>query len=256
MKILVTGAAGFVGSRLAAFLRKSDEVVGVDPRWGPQVNRQGIASQECGGEAFDVVYHLGGMIDVSTCETNPIGAWEANVVESVRLAQKVTTKRAFVYSTSYAALTPVNIYGKVKSETDFWLSKMNLPYASVMLPNVFGVGGSGVVSQFMFQKEPVIFGSGEQVREFIYIDDVVSTLIDIGLNPELGQHRLGGEKKTINAIADLLHRTIRHEKARPYEVEEVPDMQPTWFSSRSFLDGLKKMHSEAIEVGMTIYGVP
>jgi len=253
MRYLVTGAAGFIGARLAAALRKNHDVTGCDPRPGPEVNRRGVASEEC-AEEFDVVFHCGGLIDIGTCEFNPLAAWEGNVVESIRLAQRATATRAFVYTTSYAALAPdTNIYGRVKAEADFWLSKMRMPYASVLLPNVYGEGGSGVISKFLFSKEPVLYG-GDQIREFVYVDDVVQKLIEVGTTPQLGRHSIGGERISVAALADLLSREPRKVSARTYEVVKPPTFEPTWDAPTSLHDGIALTIKEAQAQGITVYG--
>lgn len=256
MRILVTGSSGFLGSRLASALRKDHpgEVVGVDPRPGPQTNRLGIASEECRGEAVDLLYHCGGMIDVTACQRDPIGAWEANVVESVRLARQVSVKKLFVYLGTYAALTPkANIYSRVKAETDFWLSQVGMPYASITLVNTYGFGGSGVVSKFLFSRSPKVRG-GSQVREWVYVDDVVEFLIQVGMEGLRGIHLVGGEKASVNDIAAMCGRPdLPHEDALPFEIEAPLSYKPTFRGPTRLKDGIAKMVSEAEETGLTHY---
>lgn len=255
MKVLVTGAAGFVGSRLAAALKKAGhDVTGCDPRPGPEVTRRGLASEEC-AEEWDVIYHCGGMIDVGACELSPLTAWEGNVVESIRLAQRATVKRAFVYTASYAALMPdANIYGRVKAEADFWLSRIRMPYASVLLPNVYGCDGSGVISKFLFSKNPVIRGDGNQVREFVYVDDVVEKLIAVGTEPQLGRHTIGGHRTTINEIEKLLGRDLQHIEASPHEVVAPKKFKPTYQAPTGLKAGVLLLLKEAKTGGLTVYG--
>ena len=255
MRVLVTGSSGFVGSRLVATLEKKCEVVGVDPRWGPHTHRQGIASKECDeGEEFDVVFHGGGMVDVATCEKDPLAAWEANVVESVRLAKLIKSK-FFVFISTVATLKPVNTYGHTKAETFWLLSRMQLPLATVILPNIYGLGGSGVVSKFLFTKEPVIYGSGEQRRDFAYIDDVLNFLIDIGLNSKTGLHPFSGERITVNRLAYLCGRTrLPHTPPREFEIEDAPFPTAKRLHHTLLKDGIKDMVKQAKTQGMEVYG--
>ena len=257
MKALVTGSSGFVGSRLARALRnRGEEVIGVDPRVGPETNRFGIASKECYGEQYDLVFHTAGMVDVTQCEKDPIGAWEANVAESLALARQITVKKAFVHTASYAALTPTaNIYGRVKAEADFWLSKIPMPYASVTLVNIYGVGCQGVISRFLLNRNPRIRGDGHQVRDFVYIDDVVDILISIGTEAQLGVHRIAGERASIRKLAALVGRTdLPHDEALSFEIKAPSDYKPTIRAKTTLKEGIAKMAAEAKEQGLQVYG--
>ena len=257
MRVLVTGSSGFVGGELAKSLRVAGhEVVGVDPRPGPQTTRRGRASVECAGESYEVVFHLGGAIDVSTCEKDPVAAWEGNVVESVRLAQGTKAERAFVFTSTVAALKPgFNAYGQTKAQALWCLLRMNLPLAVVTLPNTYGVQGSGVVSRLLFEKEPVIYGTGEQMREFAYIEDVVRLLSEVGLGAKTGLHPMSGERTSINRIVRLLGRQkeVRRLPPRAFELEDPPSATVERRHRTSLKDGIRKTVAEADALGMTHY---
>jgi nucleoside-diphosphate-sugar epimerase len=200
---------------------------------------------------------LGAIVDVEACQKDPLGAWMSNVKESVDLARAITVERSFVYMNTVASLMPEeNVYGQVKRQAHWILSRMNLPnFASIIMPNCYGVQGSGVLSKFLFSKEPAVFGTGRQVREFLYIDDVVEKLIDIALKPEPGEHILGGQRATINEVAKLVGRKgLRHLPSRPFELDKSPLLNPTWQGKTTLAEGIAKMRKEAEDAGMTTYG--
>lgn len=259
-RVLVTGSSGFVGGELAKALRAAGhEVVGVDPRPGPQTTRRGRASAECAGESYEVIFHLGGTIDVATCEKDPIAAWEGNVAESVALARGTKAERAFVFTSTVAALKPgFNAYGQTKAQALWCLTRMGLPLAVAVLPNVYGLQGSGVVTRLMFEREPVIYGTGEQMREFAYIEDVVRLLADVGLGAKTGVHPMSGERTSINRVARLMGRQkeVRHAPARTFELEDSPSATVERRHQVSLKDGIKKMVKEADALGMTHYAKP
>ena len=58
MRILVTGAAGLIGSAVAAELRQTHEVVGLDLRSGPQVDLPGDIRSAHSLAGFDAVVHV------------------------------------------------------------------------------------------------------------------------------------------------------------------------------------------------------
>lgn len=258
MRVLVTGASGFIGGRICKALRSSDnDVIAVDPKFSSHINRHGLASEECYGESFDAVFHFGGMTEVDKCENNPIQAWEANVVESVKLARSITVKSLFVYANTVAAMKPEsNVYGHTKNEADYLLSKVGIPYSSVTLPNIYGLGGSGVISKLIFNKSPVIYGDGEQEREFAYVDDIVDFLVNIVSISDSRRWRIGGHRASINAIAKLIGRKdIKKVAKRDYELDISPYIDSNFHPPTKIKDGIHKMIKEAEEQGITHYAV-
>lgn len=261
MRVLVTGSAGFVGSRIFGRLKEmGHDVVGVDPVISSTTTRKGLASAECGGESFDAVWHLAAQADVASNERDPIGAWKANVLETLHIVERVGVKKALVFANSVASEFPnANVYGWTKSECLRLLRYYRtgdgrpLPLVNMELPNLYGVGGDGVVSRFLFQREPVIFGDGGQEREFAYIDDVVEHLVAIGLQAKVGDHMIGGDRRTINDIAKAVKRDIPHGPPRAYELRISPVLKATFRGATTLDEGIAKMVEVATETGLTHY---
>jgi len=89
-------------------------------------------------------------------------------------------------------------------------------------PNQHNSDYGGVITQFMErlkkQQEPIIYGDGEQSRDFIYVDDVVETIARIILTPNNsdGTYNLGsGRATTINQLVRLLQRILGDEEFKP-----------------------------------------
>lgn len=85
MKILITGAGGFVGSRLAEFYSKKYDV------WTPSHHEFDFTDPEAaraGIQAYhpDVVLHCAAISDVGTCEKNPELSRKVNLEGTVNLA--------------------------------------------------------------------------------------------------------------------------------------------------------------------------
>ena len=105
MKILVTGAAGFIGGQLWHTLwKRGDEVVGIDNfsygnldnlkfddhDFGPEVRRIDIRDREAlpalfEAEKFDVVYNIAGIAPLPDCQSDPVQAIEVNTLGLVNL---------------------------------------------------------------------------------------------------------------------------------------------------------------------------
>jgi len=83
---------------------------------------------------------------------------------------------------------PINPYGKTKLEDEKLAekySKEGLSVIGLRYFNVFGIGQTityaGVITKFLDRLKnktaPIIFGDGKQVRDFVYIDDVIEANI-------------------------------------------------------------------------------
>ena len=107
MKVLVTGAAGFIGGQLWHTLwKRGDEVVGIDNfsygnpdnlkfddhDFGAEVRRMDIRDKAgmlalFEAEKFDVVYNIAGIAPLPDCQSDPVQAIEVNTLGLVNLLE-------------------------------------------------------------------------------------------------------------------------------------------------------------------------
>ncbi|MFP3209058.1 MAG: NAD-dependent epimerase/dehydratase family protein [Nitrososphaeria archaeon] len=207
MRILVTGAAGFIGSRLAAALRaRGHEVVGVDIRGGEgvevvDVRDLGALSELASRLRPDAVAHLAALISAPESLERPAEYLEDNVMGTVNALEAARRSGAgrFLYFSSVAVygepselplredspLNPVNPYGLSKAMGEEAVRGYGrfygLGYVILRPSNVYGPGQSpeyaGVIESFARAiaegRRPVIHGDGGQTRDFVHVDDVV-----------------------------------------------------------------------------------
>ena len=159
---------------------------------------------------IDCVVHLAAQIDVQRSIINPDETYEINVHGTENLLDAclendidklVVASSAAVYGdpieiplNEKSQLNPLSPYGKSKmlmeqKIADFSL-KNNIHSICLRFFNIYGkdqtIAYAGVISKFLQnikQNEPLsIFGSGDQTRDFIAVEDVVSAIICVILN--------------------------------------------------------------------------
>jgi nucleoside-diphosphate-sugar epimerase len=156
-------------------------------------------------KVFDVVYHLAAY-GVNPTNLNPTKLFNGNLdlTANVLLALKHSKINKFIYSGScaqYAAieepyyiteqhpLLPSSLYGAAKAATEIFgrelAATLDYPFITLRLFNMYGPGEAQYrlipyLIKRLQKKGVVDLTSGEQVRDFLYIDDVISALIAAG----------------------------------------------------------------------------
>ncbi len=173
MKILLTGACGFIGSRLARFLleRGADDLMLVDAcshreracfrglEGVPFTDRADLLDRLPSLSGFDAVAHLGACTDTGVTDEVYVEKWNTGYTRALWTwcAQRGVR---FVYASSGATygrgengysddhaflekLQPLNLYGKSKHRFDLWaLAQKERPpfWAGLKFFNVYGPG--------------------------------------------------------------------------------------------------------------------
>src|SRR5271167_225068 len=162
-------------------------------------------SQAC--EGVDYVLHLAARTSVPRSVKDPIESNRVNIdgTLNVLVAARDAKVRRFVYAASSAAYgetpelpkvesmqpAPISPYGVTKYVGELYAQVFGRAYglenACVRYFNVFGPRQdptsqySGVLSRFMLAilegQSPVIYGDGEQTRDFTYIDNIVDATL-------------------------------------------------------------------------------
>ena len=197
-------------------------------------------------EKPEVVYHLAAQIDVRKSVEDPVRDADINILGSLNLIQNfirvnprlnqrksASTNKKIIFASSGAIYGDTNViptpeahpenpetpYGIAKLAIEkylyFYQKTLGLNYTALRLSNVYGPrqnskGEAGVVAIFcdkmLSGKQPVIFGSGRQTRDFVFVDDVVeAALLAVSRGPSSADsvpvYNIGTAKETsINEI--------------------------------------------------------
>jgi UDP-glucose 4-epimerase len=252
VRAVVTGGAGFIGSHLVdALVARGDDVTVVDDLSTGRrelVNAAARLVEHDIREPFDaeadVVFHLAAQADVGTSMQRPAFDAEVNVVGTVNTLEAARASGAeVVFASTGGAIygdverpaaeddprRPVSAYGIAKLAAEGYVEGWNrmhgTSHAVLRFANVYGPRQSaalegGVVSIFMERlgrgEETLVFGDGEQSRDYVYVGDVVdAVLASVGRG---GVYNIGsGVETTVNE----LHRLCAEIAGREQEPRHV-----------------------------------
>ena len=231
-RVLITGAGGFIGGNLSAYLEAR----------GFQVTRFDISLGNSGyPDIFnqDFVIHLGA--NSSTTETDLKKILDQNFEYSANLykmceAYEIKFQYASSASVYGASKTfkedefckPLSPYAFSKYMFDCWLMNQNYPYQGFRYFNVYGLGedkkGDQASPVFKFIKQALssgeikIFENSEKYkRDFICVEDVCEVHYRMLNNPASGIFNVGtGNPICFRDVADIV-------KANAHcEIREMP----------------------------------
>lgn len=153
----------------------------------------------------DVVVHLAAQVDVTTSMKIPQADAQTNIMGLVNMLEcsRRHGVKKFLFASSAAVYgndeavplaeavqgEPVSPYGINKKLGEYYCAKwqelyglqtLAFRFANVYGPKQGGTGEGGVVSIYMKrmveQQELVVYGDGNQTRDFIYVEDIVDGL--------------------------------------------------------------------------------
>ena len=188
MKILITGHRGYIGSKLYSKLNNETNIVhGIDLKEGKDL------IHDLPSDTYDCVFHLAAFPSVQRSIEQPSNTFRNNAYATSVLLQWALEKKVkrLIFSSSAAAKDVSSPYGlqKLISEKEcslysklYGLETVSLRYFNVYSEDQKYSGAySTVISAWMEMLRKgdklTIDGDGEQVRDFIHVDDIVAANI-------------------------------------------------------------------------------
>ena len=195
----------------------------------------------------DIVFHLAAFVNVPLSIENPMLANNVNMRGTLNLLQASLKKNIarFIYVSTCAVYgeacylpiseehptAPLSPYGVSKLAAEqyckvfnriFGLKTVCLRYFNVYGPRQFKGPYSAVITHYIDRlrenEPPIIYGNGEQTRDFLYVEDAVEACM-LSLSSEncVGEViNIGtGIKTTINELANLLIKLMKKAHIAP-----------------------------------------
>ena len=259
MKLVVTGARGFLGWRAATLLReRGHDVVGVVRPGGGRrslVPPDGAVETDAGDPAArallagcDAVLHFAGVPDPASARADPARAIRENVGATLNLLEGCAEHRvALVYpSTVRAAVEPPPDAYALSKRLGEDVCRLHAADALVVrLTSVFGPGqvaadgATGAIASFarnaLAGAPIVVAGDPERTRDFVYVDDVV-----IAVERLVEQGRWNETLTIASGVATPLRRAaelVREAAGSPAAVEtpggELPPGENASYSAQT-----------------------
>ncbi|MBJ2220084.1 MULTISPECIES: NAD-dependent epimerase/dehydratase family protein [Pseudomonas] len=243
MKVLITGASGFIGGRLLdAAIAKwgSTHVVAFSSQttskcqsvvYDKQLPDFGLSQQDFDKlQEVEIVIHAGAYTPKNGAEANVIAACNENISFTEKLLSlPFNALRKIVFTSTldvYAADTviseatatvPATLYGWSKLYCEQMISvfarEQHIDRHILRVGHVYGPGEEKyekflpkTIKRILDAQPVELYGDGAELRSFIYIDDVVrSILAAVELNEDVGVVNLvGGHAVSIRSVLDQL----------------------------------------------------
>jgi len=203
-------------------------------------------------KGVDAVIHLAALIDAVESLNKPLLYHEVNVYGTHVLLKCCVDSGVvrFVYASTAAVygepsviptpedsvLEPANPYGLSKLLAEelikYYSRAYGLKTTILRLFNVYGPrqwrsGYAGVISRFIERvsrgEPPIIFGDGEQVRDFIYVEDVAKVFVESLERGVDGVYNLGtGRGVRIKDLAELVINAFGFKDLKPIHAPPRP----------------------------------
>lgn len=292
-RILVTGAAGFIGSQLSCrlFLLGEEVTLVDDFSYGSEDNlvfpehdfrgeivRASVTDREAmdrlfAEKRFDTIYHFAGITPLPDCQNRPSDALRVNVGGTVlllSLARAYGVKHFLFASTSAVyentlafpseesvVVPPSLIYPSTKYAAEqfcrSYASCYGMNVVCFRFANVFGphidclrtqppVMGY-IIREFFRGHAPILHASGEQKRDYIYVDDLCDLVIRARQIDGFDILNVGtGTTVSVNEIASLIAEKMGCEDI-PVEHAEVAHF---WHNYPELYEGPMPIREEVL----------
>lgn len=227
MNILVTGGSGFIGSHVVDKLVAAGHSIRIlDLKKSHRADVAFLkgditsaADVKKSLSGIDAVYHIGAFSNIDLVKSHPLTTINSNIMGTAYLLEecrKQSVKRFIFASSVFVYDERGHLYTTAKLASEMICKNYNtlygLPYTILRYGTTYGPRSRGVDVISVFIRDALrgenltIYGSGEQRRHFIYIDDLaegnLAALKAVGTNRTYAL--ASPQPVTINELAGLI----------------------------------------------------
>jgi len=272
MKVLVTGGAGFIGNGLVKrLLAEGYEVTSFD-RTKYSGLREGVNevygdvqdsySVDCYVAEHDYVFNIAGMLGTAETVDNPIPACNINIIGALNVFNSARRNKVGCTHITVGNYWMNNPYSITKSTSERFALMYNKEHKAkisiVRGLNVYGPGQKAypvrklmpnLILPALKGEDILIYGTGEQRMDMIYIDDAVDVLyrtmtVDHGIYDSIFDAGMGvapSVNKIAQEVIDVTNSDSKlvHQGMRPGEDEisvvvgDAKTLKPLGYSLRT-----------------------
>jgi UDP-glucose 4-epimerase len=211
MKILIVGSKGFIGGHLATFLKSRLDIVVYECDVMVDYEKENYFLIDATNadyqnifqnNTFDICVNCSGAASVPDSIKNPLRDFTLNTYNVVKMLEAIRVNQPgckFINLSSAAVygnpeqlpvlenlhLNPISPYGIHKMQAEqvcrTYSSFYNIPTCSLRIFSAYGNGLKKQLFWDLFQKakkgkEIELFGTGQETRDFIHVDDVSNAI--------------------------------------------------------------------------------
>ena len=293
MKFIVTGGAGFIGNNIVRQLLKQNHTpIVIDNLYRGNIENISSLDVEFHKidirdfnqlrdilKNSDGIFHEAALTDVQESFTRQQEYIDVNVkgTENIfKIAKEFDLKVVYASSSSVygnpkknpivenSERNPINPYGKTKLEDEFLAEKYSKDKVSIIglrYFNVYGKGQTdsyaGVITKFINRlkdkKSPIIYGSGTQLRDFIFVEDVAfANIAAMKSDVKNGFFNIGtGIGTSIQQLAEIMIPISELELEPQYEKTLEGDIQSSQADTSLTESVLKWKYSMELKKGLS-----
>ena len=293
MKFIVTGGTGFIGNNIVRQLLKQKHIpIVIDSLYRGNIENISSLDVEFHKvdirdfnqlrdivKNSDGIFHEAALTDVQESFTRQQEYIDVNVkgTENIfRIAKEFDLKVVYASSSSVygnpkkipiaenSERYPINPYGKTKLDDEFLAEKYSKDKVSIIglrYFNVYGKGQTGsyagVITKFINrlkqEKSPLIFGSGTQLRDFIFVEDVaLANIAAMQSSVENGFFNIGtGITTSIEHLAKIMIELSGLNLEPEYEKALDGDVQSSQADTNLTESMLKWKYSVGLREGLS-----
>ena len=225
-KAIVFGGSGFLGSYVADCLTENEydvTIFDVKPSSNLKDNQKMIVGNildfplvKESIKDMSVIYNFAGTVDLDMAEDDPIGTIKNNILGNGYILEALKGKdieRYIFASTTYVYSSAGSFYRSSKIACEMYINdyckKYGIPFTVLRYGSLYGPRSNQknriyqLVKQALIERKLAYEGNGEEVREYIHVEDVARCSVEILDKAYLNQNIILSGQSSIK-IKDLM----------------------------------------------------